>query len=267
MCRRVNPVFPTVLALSMFGWKKDTEETKADPEALAVKRADVLYNMKNDKNNEAEVVKNVYTFLIEYSRCNNPELLWRLARASRNKALLSITDAQTKKSLTYESHEFARRALDLDKENFACHKWYAITLSDVGDYEGTKQKISNAYEIEKHFKKAIDLNPLDPTCYHLLGMWCFTVADVPWYQQKIAAAVFETPPSSSFEDAIDYFEKGERLDPNFYSMNLLMLGKAHLRLKKKADARRWLEKLCEFVCKTEEDERAKTEAKELLKEC
>lgn len=265
--RRVTPVFPAVLAMSVFGWKKETEEAKPDPEAVAVKQADLLYNMKHDKDSEIEAVKNLYAFLIEFKKCSNPELLWRLARASRDLAQLSITDTETKKSLTYESFEFAKRALELDAENFACHKWYAITLSEIGDYESTKQKISNAYEIQKHFKKAIDLNPLDATSYHLLGMWCFTIADVPWYQQKIASAIFETPPSSSFEEAIDYFERGERLDPSFYSMNQLMLAKAYLRLNKKAEARRWLEKLCNFIAKSEEDVRAKSEAEELLKRC
>lgn len=268
--RRVVPIFPAALALSMFGWNKDNEETTkpADPDAAVIKTADVLYNMKNDKNSsEEEAVKNLHAHLVEYKNCENSELLWRLARASRDLANLSTTDAEIKKSLTYEAFDYAKKALNLNEENFACHKWYAITLSDVGDYEGTKQKISNAYEIQKHFKKAIELNPLDATCYHLLGLWSFTIADVPWYQQKIAAAIFETPPSSSFEEAIDYFERAERLDANFYSMNQLMLGKAYLRLNKKEEALRWLEKLSKFTCKTEEDEKAKAEAEELLKKC
>lgn len=267
--RRVVPIFPAALALSMFGWNKDNEETKpADPDLAAIKQADVLYNLKNDKNSsEEEAVKNLHAHLVEYKNCENSELLWRLARASRDLANLSTTDAETKKALTYEAFDSAKKSLNLNEENFACHKWYAITLSDVGEYEGTKQKISNAYEIQKHFKKAIELNPLDATCYHLLGLWCFSITDVPWYQQKIAAAIFETPPSSSFEEAIDYFERAERLDANFYSMNQLMLGKAYLRLNKKEEALRWLEKLSKFTSKTEEDEKAKTEAKELLKKC
>ena len=111
-------------------------------------------------------------FLTQYRECANAELLWRLARACRDLANLSVTDQTSKRSLIYEAHEYAQRALAADEENYASHKWYAITLSDVGDYEATKQKISNAFKIQSHFKRAIELNSSDATCYHLLGRWC-----------------------------------------------------------------------------------------------
>ena len=43
----------------------------------------------------------------------------------------------------------------------------------------------------------------------------FTVAGVPWYERKIASLVFDTPPSSTYEEAIEYFEQAERVSPNF----------------------------------------------------
>ncbi|XP_028397707.1 regulator of microtubule dynamics protein 1-like [Dendronephthya gigantea] len=268
----LTPV-PPLLALSLFGWKSEDkmEATNLESghiEEEAIKHADKLYQSKEDKeSNEVEVVKNLFAYLSQYKDCSNAGLLWRLARAARDLATLSVTDETSKKSLTYEAHEYAKRALACDEENFACHKWYAITLSRIGDYEGTKQKISNAYIIQNHFKRAIELNPLDPTCYHLLGRWCFTVADVPWYQRKIASAIFDTPPSSSYEEALDYFERAERLEPNFYTMNQLMIVKCYLRLNKKTEARSWLEKLLIFNPKTEEDTKTVEEAKELRKSC
>ena len=248
------------------------ETTKPEAEQVeieAVKHADELYRSKEEDkdSNEIEIVKNLHTYLTQYKESSNPELLWRLARASRDLANLSVTDESTKKSLTYEAHEYAKRALAAGEENFSCHKWYAITLSSVGDFEGTKQKISNAYEIQNHFKKAIELSPSDATCYHLLGRWCFTVADVSWLQRKVASAIFDTPPSSSYEEALDYFERAERLNPNFYSMNQLWIAKCYLSLSKKAEARQWLEKLQKFSAKTEEDRRAVSQAEDMLKSC
>ena len=38
---------------------------------------------------------------------------------------------------------------------------------------------------------------------HLLALpdiRCFTFADMPWYTKKIAAALFATPPSSTYEE-------------------------------------------------------------------
>jgi len=39
---------------------------------------------------------------------------------------------------------------------------------------------------------------------------------MPWYQRKVASAVFATPPISSFDEALIYFLKAEEVDPNFY---------------------------------------------------
>ena len=244
----------------------NSENDQVETEAL--KHVDELYLSKQDKeSNEIEVVKSLHASLLPYKESNNPEFLWRLARASRDLANLSITDETNKKSLIYKAHDYAKQALASGEENFSCHKWYAITLSDLGNYEGTKQKISNAYHIRDHFKKAIELNPSNATCYHLLGRWCFTVADVPWYQRQIASAIFDTPPSSSYEEAIGYFEQAEELNPNFYSVNQLLIAKGYLNLSKKPEARQWLEKLEKFDANTEEDKATVEEAKELLKKC
>ena len=35
--------------------------------------------------------------------------------------------------------------------------------------------------IQKHFDRAIELNPTDPTSRHLLGLWSFAFADLAWY--------------------------------------------------------------------------------------
>lgn len=78
-------------------------------------------------------------------------------------------------------------------------QWYAICLSDIGDYEGIKVKIGNSYIIRDHLEvkgyfdlqfiyrnktqwiclllsrlflqKAIELNPRDATSFYILGFW------------------------------------------------------------------------------------------------
>jgi hypothetical protein len=45
---------------------------------------------------------------------------------------------------------------------------------------------------------------------------CYNISSMPWYQRKIASAVFATPPTSSFEEALIYFSKAEEVEPNFY---------------------------------------------------
>ncbi|XP_020632925.1 regulator of microtubule dynamics protein 1-like isoform X2 [Orbicella faveolata] len=224
---------------------------------LDIKTADELY----DDNK----IQEQYDLLLKHKDSQNAEIEWRLARSCRVLAE-NNKDKDTKKRLTYKALEHAELALRLDDKNFACHKWYAIALSIVGDYEGTKAKLENAKIMKEHFEKAIELNPTDPTSQHLLGLWCFTFADMPWYQRQIAATIFADPPESSYEEALGHFKKAEELQPNFFSKNHLLLGKTFLRENKKEEAKLWLEKAANSNPGiTVDDEMAQEEAKKLLK--
>nr|XP_009672996.1 PREDICTED: regulator of microtubule dynamics protein 1 [Struthio camelus australis] len=221
-----------------------------------IEQADYLYG-----SGETE---KLYRLLVQHKNSEDAELLWRLARASRDLAQLSSTSTEEKKQLVYEALEYAKKALEKNESNFAAHKWYAICISDVGDYEGIKAKIANAFVIKEHFQKAIELNPKDATSIHLMGIWCYSFAEMPWYQRKIAAMLFATPPTSTYKEALRYFHMAEEADPNFYSKNLLFLGKTYLKLNNKKMALLWLSKAKDYPAHTEEDKQVQKEALELL---
>lgn len=195
---------------------------------------------------------------------DDAEFLWRLARASRDLSLLPDTETWRKKELTFEAFEYAKRALERDEKCFAAHKWYAICLSDTGEFEGVKAKIGNSYIIREHLERAIELNPKDATSLHILGYWCFAFAELPWYQRKVAAVIFSTPPTATYEEALEFFLKAEEVDPNFYSKNLLMLGKTYMAMKDKEKALHWLTKAKEYPAHTLEDKEVHKEAVDLL---
>ncbi|KAI2550542.1 RMDN1 isoform 6 [Pan troglodytes] len=201
-----------------------------------LEQADYLY--------ESGETEKLYQLLTQYKESEDAELLWRLARASRDVAQLSRTSEEEKKLLVYEALEYAKRALEKNESSFASHKWYAICLSDVGDYEGIKAKIANAYIIKEHFEKAIELNPKDATSIHLMGIWCYTFAEMPWYQRRIAKMLFATPPSSTYEKALGYFHRAEQ-------------GKTYLKLHNKKLAAFWLMKAKDYPAHTEEDKQVK----------
>ncbi|KAM9308411.1 regulator of microtubule dynamics protein 1 [Gastrophryne carolinensis] len=248
----------SLLAIEAYRWKSKRVLVYASMKVEDLKeQADYLYG-----SGETE---KLYAFLSQFKNSEDPELLWRLARASRDLAQLSKTAPDEKKRLVYESRDLAKRALELNESCSAAHKWYGICLSDVGDYEGIKVKIGNSYIIRDHFQRAIELNPKDATTIHLIGVWCYMFADLPWYQSKIAAALFAAPPSSTFEEALIYFEKAEEVDPNFYSKNLLFLGKTFLKLKNNELALHWLHKARDYPARTEEDKEVLKEATALLK--
>ncbi|NXX88709.1 RMD1 protein, partial [Centropus bengalensis] len=216
-----------------------------------LEQADYLYG-----SGETE---KLYQLLVQHKNSDDAELLWRLARASRDLAQLSSTSAEEKRQLAYEALEYAKKALEKNESNFAAHKWYAICLSDVGDFEGIKTKIGNAIVIKEHFQRAVELNPKDATTIHLIGIWCYTFAEMPWYQRKIAATLFATPPTSTFQEVLCeiFLSLVCTADPNFYSKNLLFLGKTYLKLNNKKMALLWLSKAKEYPAHTEEDKQVR----------
>ncbi|XP_069813498.1 regulator of microtubule dynamics protein 1 [Dendropsophus ebraccatus] len=248
----------SLLAIGSYRWKSRRAVVYASIKVEDVKeQADYLYG-------SAETEK-LYELLSQHRDSNDAEILWRLSRASRDLAQLSKTAPNDKKRLVYEARDFANKALEINESCSAAHKWYAICLSEVGDYEGMKVKIGNAYIIRDHFQRAIKLNPKDATTIHLIGVWCYTFAELPWYQKKIAAALFAAPPSSTFDEALIYFEMAEEVDPNFYSKNLLYLGKTFLKLKNNELAVQWLQKAKAYPARTEEDKEVYKEATDILK--
>lgn len=222
-----------------------------------LEQADYLYSC-------AETEK-LYQLLLQHKDSDDAEFLWRLARASRDLSQLSNMEADRKKQLTFEAFEYAKRALEKDDKCFAAHKWYAVCLSDIGDYEGVKVKIGNSYIIREHLERAVELNPKDATSFHILGYWCFAFAELPWYQRKVAAVIFASPPMSTYEEALAFFLKAEQVDPDFYSKNLLMLGKTYMGMKDKEKALYWLTKAKDYPAHTFEDKEVHKEAVDLLK--
>ncbi|XP_023504128.2 regulator of microtubule dynamics protein 1 isoform X2 [Equus caballus] len=191
-----------------------------------LEQADYLY--------ESGETEKLYQLLTQYKESEDAELLWRLARASRDIAQLSGTSEEEKKLLVYEALEYAKRALEKNESSFAAHK------------------------------KAIELNPKDATSIHLMGIWCYTFAEMPWCQRRMAKVLFAAPPSSTYEEALGYFHRAEQVDPNFYSKNLLLLGKTYLKLHNKKLAVFWLMKAKDHPAHTEEDKQVQTEAAQLL---
>uniref|UniRef100_A0A6Q2X572 Regulator of microtubule dynamics protein 1 n=1 Tax=Esox lucius TaxID=8010 RepID=A0A6Q2X572_ESOLU len=222
-----------------------------------VEQADYLYSCGETEK--------LYQLLLQYKDSDDAEFLWRLARASRDVSLLAHIAANEKKRLTYEAFEYTKKALEKNDACFAAHKWFAVCLSDIGDYEGVKVKIGNSYIIKKHLERAIELNPKDATSIHILGYWCFAFAELAWYQRKVAAMIFASPPTATYEEALAFFLKAEEVDPNFYSMNLLMLGKTYLAMKDTEKAVHWLSKAKEYPPHTEEDKQVHKEALDLLR--
>ena len=96
-------------------------------------------------------------------------------------------------------------------------------------------------------------------------MWCFNCANLALYERKIATALFGEPPSSTFEEALTHFLRGEEMCPSFYSDNQLQIGLMYLKMGKKSEAKEWFTKLLSYEAKTDEDRAKIAEAQKQLK--
>jgi hypothetical protein len=103
------------------------------------------------------------------------------------------------------------------------------------------------------------------TARHLLGVWCFTFADMAWYERKIASTLFATPPAATYEEALGHFTAAEAMERDFYKKNTLMIGKALVRLQRAGEAREQLEHVLKMTSHTPEDHACDEEARKLLK--
>mmetsp|Transcript_14925 Transcript_14925/g.20858 ORF Transcript_14925/g.20858 Transcript_14925/m.20858 type:complete len:235 (-) Transcript_14925:38-742(-) len=193
----------------------------------------------------------------------DPQVLWRLARAHFDMADDKPQDANYRKEHFFQGLAPAEKALQLDNNHFAIHKWYAIMLSQIGDFIPSKEKIANAFKIKEHALKALELKPDDPTTLHMLGKWCVGVASVSWIERKIAATLFGTPPESSYEEALTYFLKASELEPKFLR-NAICIGDCYYQLKQWDNAKQWYQKAVDIPTQTEGDKVLHNEAKTKL---
>uniref|UniRef100_A0A915ERW6 Regulator of microtubule dynamics protein 1 n=1 Tax=Ditylenchus dipsaci TaxID=166011 RepID=A0A915ERW6_9BILA len=204
------------LSLSFFSGET-TARSQADVAAMS-KELDVLVHIReSDVFYDNYMLDRAYEILQKYKSSDNPELLWRLARVLCELGK-NAENNKEKKRLFSEALEVAKSALDYesnarDGKCFAAHKWYAIVLNYVSEQEGTKSQIKNSVDVKTHFERAVQLNPLDPTSWHLLGVWHFSFADLSGMSRMAASAFFASPPSSTFEEALHHFQRAEVVQP------------------------------------------------------
>lgn len=190
------------------------------------------------------------------------ELKWRQARAMFK---LSRCDGAAKDELIRGAYTLVAEAVVQDDGNFACHKWMAILLDAKSELDGIKERVKQLETVKRHMERAVELNADDPTGWHLLGNFAFGLADMAWYQRKIVSAIFATPPTGTYDEALEHFLTAEEKKANFYSMNLLLIGKCYAALKDTAKAKEYLTLAANVKVLNEDDKRCKEEATTLLK--
>ncbi|XGW21910.1 hypothetical protein V3C99_004682, partial [Haemonchus contortus] len=223
--------FTSSLALSFFSSSShpQVDESKPANFDIIVREADALY--------DSYLIDNAYSILKRWGSSDCSELLWRLARVLCEKAKLS-KNKEDRERLMYEAFAVVQKALDKEPKDgcFGAHKWYAILLDYIGEIEGTKSRLQKSYEVKEHLERALQICSNDATTWHILGIWHLSFADMGYATRLAANAFFATPPSSTYEQALQHFLKAEEISPRFYSTNTYYIGEVYEKMGNKDEA-------------------------------
>jgi len=146
------------------------------------------------------------------------EIVWRYSRSCY--MLFEDLHGDEKPDILRKGVGLAQEAIKLDTNHFAGHKWFAINLSALGDFESINEKIKNGFLIREHLDYALKCNAEDATVLFAIGKWCFAVANVSGVVRTIAKSILSALPESSFDEAITFFKKVEDIvqDPKKRSL-------------------------------------------------
>lgn len=181
-------------------------------------------------------------------------MLWRHARSAYQLATAPGTTAAEKTALLQEALTMIKSAVHLDGGDSESHRWFGTILQESSSSQGYSQQIADAFEVKSQWETAVTINPDDSAAQHLLGRWCLTVTDMPWYSRQLAATLFAEPPSSTYDEARDYFAAAERISPGFWKANVYFLGVVADRMGNREEALEWMVKAAALPVLTADDE-------------
>lgn len=202
----------------------------------------------------------------ETSLAESADFLWRYCKSMYLTAVTVGQEGEVdeKQKYIFDAVDYGLRAIEKDDTSSEAHKWYAIVVGSRGEYLGIKEKIMDGYEFKKHIDRASELAPNDHTIRHLLGRFCYEVAELSWWERKMAAALFADPPTATMEEARDHFMAAEELKPDGWKENRQFLAKCHIQLKDYSTALFWLDRANELPVKNPDDQQAQDDINELL---
>ncbi|VUZ47734.1 unnamed protein product [Hymenolepis diminuta] len=168
-----------------------------------------------------------------------------------------------------EKEEWIKRGVEVLKEGVEKYPndclsniWYGVMLNVKSKEAGVNERIKLGYEIRDYFEKGLKADPQSYIGNHCMGSWCYEVSSLSKVARAFATAFFKKPPSSSFEEAVEYFEAAQKTDPN-QVLNLCRLAQCYDKLGKGAEAKDYALKAMKYPPKDSEMEEALNECKHI----
>jgi hypothetical protein len=196
------------------------------------------------------------------------EWYWRAARTNFNiQENNPSLKKKEKKDFIDEGYRLIQIAEELNPNSNDVQRWKGILWNEYNSKISTKQKIKYLQKVKECWLRAVEINPKDATAFHLLGRWEYGLYSIDWFSRNIAKALFGTLPTSSVENAYNYFKEAENINPGFWLNNKLQLANMCMLHKddKKEEAKKHYVEALKMKTITEEDKKSLVEVKEKLK--
>ncbi|GMT31768.1 hypothetical protein PFISCL1PPCAC_23065, partial [Pristionchus fissidentatus] len=136
---------------------------------------------------------------------NEFEVLWRLAQACQTMARVYDRKNAKRKDLILEGRGYAQAAAAIDETRFTVLKWAAILTGASTDYVGMKERIEQGYKFKKYLDAALAIDAREFSLLHMRGRYAYEVANLSWFERKIATTFFAAPPEATIDEALRDF--------------------------------------------------------------
>nr|XP_015206184.1 PREDICTED: regulator of microtubule dynamics protein 3 [Lepisosteus oculatus] len=189
---------------------------------------------------------------------DSKEFQWRLARSYND--MCEITeDKEERKSYAEQGREEAEAALLKDDQSAECHKWFAVLTGITSHYEGIHGRLKSGHIFKSYLNfqsllrktwqdisaKTEEQAKVKTGLFHLVqrcGFLCFLqVSSLGWLEKKAAAALYESPPVATVQEALENFLKAEELSPGFSKAVRVYIAKCYRDLGNSTEVKKWVE--------------------------
>jgi len=242
----------------------DVSDDENDTSTLTLDSTLKEIDLKLDEGNLDELQQyllKLEDLCIEYPE--NPYLLWRIGKACY-KICEKTDEKDVIEKYNAKGVDACTTALNLQPELAEVHKWLAILVGARSELQPMKEKILDGHLFKKHVDAAIKLDPSDSALHHMLGRFAFEIAELKWYERKVAAALFAEPPNATHSEALEHFLEAEKLSERDWKENKLCVAKCKIKMGDVEDGVKILEEANNIKTLNGGDDKVDQEVKELL---
>jgi tetratricopeptide (TPR) repeat protein len=198
------------------------------------------------------------------ARPDDPELLWKSARAIGNLADETPSERGDESSLE-EAVELSRRAVRVGPGISRAHTTLAASLGKLALFRGGKRKVELAREVGREARRAAELDPRDFAPFTVLGVLERELATLNPLLRAFAGALFGGIPDASLERSAALLERAARLGPGYVAPHL-ELARTYAKMDRETEARAELERALALEPQERLDRVLQERARELLRE-